>query len=691
MSIMECVVSNVAIASMLALVAALVGRITTKPQVTHTLWVLVLVKLVTPPVVHIPVSYPVFESVTLEVPVGSAVVTKHEPTEELAAHSARVPDVLNSSPKQQAGVRDSTPASAPQKSWAKALVSVWVAGSLMWFLLATTRLIRFKTLLHYARPASRQLLVEVSTIAVSYGLRSLPRVLVVDAKIPPLIWGFCGRSSMVLPSGLLNRLGTEERAGLLAHELAHLRRYDHWIRWLEFVILGIYWWNPVAWWARAQIQQAEEDCCDGWVLWAFPGKARLYAQTLVDTVEFLAGSFEPKPDMATAFNQGNSLKRRIEMIVSNKPSRRLSWKMRVILVLLAGVITPISLLGSPVSPMKRSEKEVTNQEEKDDSGAVKEQTKEQSPAIQQTPMPVQDFRVTKEDRRYAAKTFEEWQTILLTDLDSKTQIEALTAIEAFAKHGYAPEALPAVKQCFTSSSAPAVLVRAVQVLRVMGEPAVPVLIEGLQHESSTVRVEVVHELGKLGAIAKPSITALLTALEKIESERLTRSVNGQLVAEAAMIIQAFRNIGVYNPDVRNALQELAQKSKEEDVLRTLAWNALIELCEKSPEIGAVLIPAIVKGDQCALSAVVQTQDQNFIRTTLGKALDELELSADNTHALSLCVVLGDNGGLKDHLEKAEKVVRSVGAMPPASGQSADDIGRKLGRMIVELRKLGVGI
>ncbi|MHB8892669.1 MAG: M56 family metallopeptidase [Candidatus Limnocylindrales bacterium] len=623
---MECVVSNVAIATALALVAALVGRVTTKPQVTHTLWVLVLVKLVTPPVVHIPVNDPVSESVTLESPVDSAVITKQEPTEELATHSARAPDVIISSMSpQRAGIDNSAPPTASQKPWSKALVCVWVAGSLMWFLLATTRLIRFKTLLRYARPASKQLLVEVSTVAARYGLRSLPRVLVVDAKIPPLIWGFCGRSSMVLPSGLLNRLGTEERAGLLAHELAHLRRYDHWIRWLEFVILGIYWWNPVAWWARAQIQQAEEDCCDGWVLWAFPGKARLYAQTLVDTVEFLAGSFEPKPDMVTAFNQGNSLKRRIEMIVSNKPCRRLSWKMRVILVLLAGVITPISLLGSQVNPMKKSEKEVTNQDEKDDSGAVKEQTKEQSPAIQQTPVPVQDFRVTKENRRYAAKTFEEWQQILLTDLDSKTQIEALTAIEAFAKHGYAPEALPAVKQCFTSSSAPAVLVRAVQVLRVMGEPAVPVLIEGLQHESSTVRAEVVHELGELGAIAKPSITALLTALDKtldkIESERLTRSVNGLLVAEAVMIIQAFRNIGVYNPDVRNALQELAQKSKEEDVLRTLAWNTLIELCEKSPGIGTVLVPAIVKGDQCALSAVVQTRDQNFIRTTLGKALD----------------------------------------------------------------------
>jgi len=91
MWISDYLVSNVAMATALALVAALVGRIATKPQVysrrlgsskwivnwrgpfsrwsnshrtfqrggsiTHALWVLVLVKLVTPPVVHLPARY----------------------------------------------------------------------------------------------------------------------------------------------------------------------------------------------------------------------------------------------------------------------------------------------------------------------------------------------------------------------------------------------------------------------------------------------------------------------------------------------------------------------------------------------------------------------------------------------------------------------------------------------------------
>jgi beta-lactamase regulating signal transducer with metallopeptidase domain len=36
------------------------------------------------------------------------------------------------------------------------------------------------------------------------------------------------------------------------------------------------------------LQQAEEECCDAWVLWALPGRSRSYAGTLLDTIDFLS-------------------------------------------------------------------------------------------------------------------------------------------------------------------------------------------------------------------------------------------------------------------------------------------------------------------------------------------------------------------------------------------------------------------
>jgi len=371
MSMIDCLISNAAMAAGIGLLAVLVDRLAKKPYVTHALWVLVLVKLITPPFVHIPVGYPGAEplepfvaadsarshaGVSPARPAGGVPVVHHESGE--FTQPSRVSPVV-SGPRMETHGRKGA-ASAFAVPWATLLITTWIAGSLMWFLLAGIRLYRFNRLLRRAQPASKDLQAEIRSVARRYGLRRLPRVLVVDVSLPPLIFSFGWQTSMVLPRSLLDSLGADERVGLLAHEMAHLKRHDDWIRWLELVVLGVHWWNPIAWWARKHIQQAEEECCDAWVVWAFPNTASLYAQTVVATVDFLAGSSRLKPEAATAFTQGYSLKRRIEMILSEKTSRRMSWGGRSILVLLAAIVVPLSLLGASND---QAERKALNQEE----------------------------------------------------------------------------------------------------------------------------------------------------------------------------------------------------------------------------------------------------------------------------------------------------------------------------------------
>jgi beta-lactamase regulating signal transducer with metallopeptidase domain len=65
---------------------------------------------------------------------------------------------------------------------------------------------------------------------------------------------------LLLPRDLLDELTPDERDALLAHELAHVRRRDHWVRLLELAATALFWWYPVAWWARAALRRAEERC-----------------------------------------------------------------------------------------------------------------------------------------------------------------------------------------------------------------------------------------------------------------------------------------------------------------------------------------------------------------------------------------------------------------------------------------------
>ncbi|NQT12024.1 MAG: hypothetical protein HQ582_04715, partial [Planctomycetes bacterium] len=51
----EIALSNAVVASLLALVAIAVGRAGRRPALTHSLWLLVLLKLITPPIIPIPI------------------------------------------------------------------------------------------------------------------------------------------------------------------------------------------------------------------------------------------------------------------------------------------------------------------------------------------------------------------------------------------------------------------------------------------------------------------------------------------------------------------------------------------------------------------------------------------------------------------------------------------------------------
>ena len=104
---------------------------------------------------------------------------------------------------------------------------------------------------------------------------------------------------------------------VLAHELAHIKRRDHLVRWLEWLACVAFWWNPVVWWARRNLRLDEEDACDAFVLEHIDGQPRSYARTLLAAVEVMAQPGARAPSLATGIDAAESLERRLKnMIVS---------------------------------------------------------------------------------------------------------------------------------------------------------------------------------------------------------------------------------------------------------------------------------------------------------------------------------------------------------------------------------------
>jgi hypothetical protein len=210
-----------------------------------------------------------------------------------------------------------------------------------WLLVVGIRVVRFQLLLRWAEPAPDELQDRVQLLAECLGLTSVPMVWMVPGPVSPMIWPIGIRPRLLIPRGLLDRLTPEQRDTLLTHELAHLRRRDHWVRGLELIVTGLFWWHPIVWWGRQAIREAEEECCDAWVLWVLPASGRAYASALVEALDFLAGVRPAMlPPAACGLGQFQTLKRRLTMILTGTTPRALP-RLGFLAVLGLGFLLPV--------------------------------------------------------------------------------------------------------------------------------------------------------------------------------------------------------------------------------------------------------------------------------------------------------------------------------------------------------------
>ena len=92
---------------------------------------------------------------------------------------------------------------------------------------------------------------------VSVSLCVRENIYLCDAISSPFILGVV-KPHIYLPSGL----DEVQRQNVLAHEQAHLARRDHWWKPLGFVLLAVYWFNPVLWLAYTLLCRDIELACD---------------------------------------------------------------------------------------------------------------------------------------------------------------------------------------------------------------------------------------------------------------------------------------------------------------------------------------------------------------------------------------------------------------------------------------------
>jgi len=120
------------------------------------------------------------------------------------------------------------------------------------------------------------------------------------------------RPMILLPASALTGLTPLQLDALLAHELAHVRRYDYVANLLQSVVETLLFYHPAAWWVSQQVREEREHCCDDLAV-AVCGDAHFYATALL-SMERLRVT--PPAFALAAAGRGGTLMGRIQRLVA---------------------------------------------------------------------------------------------------------------------------------------------------------------------------------------------------------------------------------------------------------------------------------------------------------------------------------------------------------------------------------------
>ncbi|MEI8020703.1 MAG: M56 family metallopeptidase [Schlesneria sp.] len=364
LSYLEIALINALLIIPLALIAESAGRVFRRPALTHFVWVLILIKLVMPPVWQIPLidrdwvvstSRQLLPQVVFEVDqieLGSRRSLIQDELQNSAKSKSRprtlaeIDKRLNASKSSMTAIAASWIQSENFRQMVMAgILVIWAIGALCWFVIQGIRCVRFRWSLRHGDAACLELQRFADRLARRMGLPYSPTIWLMPGVMSPMLWGSGQSLYLIFPERLLDRLDDSATGTLLMHELAHYRRRDHWVRVIELLATGFFWWHPVVWWARREIESVEEECCDAMVVAASPEVPKRYAQAILEVVDFIAERPLRMPALATGLGQVPFLRQRLTWIMRGPRRQDFGYCGQILCLLL---ITDVCFAASAV-------------------------------------------------------------------------------------------------------------------------------------------------------------------------------------------------------------------------------------------------------------------------------------------------------------------------------------------------------
>ncbi|MEZ6060794.1 MAG: M56 family metallopeptidase [Planctomycetaceae bacterium] len=195
--------------------------------------------------------------------------------------------------------------------WLNIIVAVWCCGVLLfsirpvWSWLNVRRLRTAGT-----SPVSESVQQALHRVAERLQVNRRVNVLASSLVTSPIVVG-CFRSVVLLPASFLANIPASQLEAILAHELAHVRRYDYLVNLLQTLAETLFFYHPAVWWLSSRIREERENCCDDLVVAALGNKVE-YGRALLAVEEFRSAGV---PSALVLGAKGGSLLSRVRRLL----------------------------------------------------------------------------------------------------------------------------------------------------------------------------------------------------------------------------------------------------------------------------------------------------------------------------------------------------------------------------------------
>ena len=161
-----------------------------------------------------------------------------------------------------------------------------------------------------------QLLIRFNELAKQLNLTISPKLLISLKVDVPMAIGWL-KPVVLIPASMISGLNKAQLEMLILHELAHIRRYDYLVNFLQTVVEILLFFHPAVLWISKQMRNEREYCSDD-IAVKHCGDAVAYAHTLADTASLCtkAHHHHTIPSMAMAAS-GGDLKQRVVRLVDH--------------------------------------------------------------------------------------------------------------------------------------------------------------------------------------------------------------------------------------------------------------------------------------------------------------------------------------------------------------------------------------